>query len=141
MLLPLSLFFSTGCTSVSIVPAVETEPPTEDDIAGVTTLAGLGFEFDSAGMIRGDTVYATVEKRPMAIAVDSVQRWWLRRTDPAKSVLAVIGVAAGVVLAAAVIAAAERGNGNGAQSGRDLSGGRRMTGLSIPTRCRSVTLR
>jgi hypothetical protein len=66
ILLPLSLFFSTGCTSVRIVPAVEAEPPTEDDIVGVTTLAGLGFEFDSAGMIRGDTVYATVEKRPMA---------------------------------------------------------------------------
>jgi hypothetical protein len=108
ILFPLSLLFSTGCTSVRVVPAVEAQPPTEDDIAGVTTLAGLGYEFDSSGAIRGDTVYATVEKRPMAIPVDSVQRWWLRRTDAGKSVLAVIGVAAGVVLVAAVIAAATK---------------------------------
>ena len=31
----------------------------------------------------------------MAIPVDSVQRWWLRRTDAGKSVFAVLGVAAG----------------------------------------------
>jgi hypothetical protein len=74
----------------------------------VTTLAGVGLEFDSAGSIRGDTVYATVEKRPVAVPVDSVQRWWLRRTDPAKSVLAVIGVAAGVVLVALAIAVATK---------------------------------
>jgi hypothetical protein len=108
ILLPLSLVLSTGCTSVRVVPAVEAQPPTEDTIAGVTTLAGLGYEFDSSGAIRGDTVYATVEKRPMAIPVDSVQRWWLRRTDAGKSVLAVIGVAAGVVLVAGVIAAATK---------------------------------
>jgi hypothetical protein len=108
ILLPLTLCFSTGCTSVKVVPAVEAEPPTEDNIAGVTTLAGLGYEFDSSGAIRGDTVYATVEKRPVAIPVDSVQRWWLRRTDAGKSVLAVLGIAAGVVLVAAVIAAATK---------------------------------
>jgi len=108
ILLPFSLLSSTGCTSVQQVPAVEAEPPTQDDIAGVTTLDGKGYDFDSWGAIHGDTVYAKVEKRPVAIPVDSVQRWWLRRTDPAKSVLAVLGVAAGVVLVAAVIAAATK---------------------------------
>jgi hypothetical protein len=108
VLLPFSLLFSSGCTSVKEVPAVEAQPPTEDNIVGVTTLAGAGFEFDSSGTIRGDTVYATVAKRPRAIPVDSVQRWWLRRTDAGKSVLAVIGVAAGVVLVAGIIAAATK---------------------------------
>ncbi len=108
ILLPLSLYYSTGCTSVKPVPAVEAQPPTEDSIEGVTTLAGIGYDFDSAAAIRGDTVYATVEARPMAIPVDSVQRWWLRRTDVGKSVFAVLGVAAGVVLVAAVIAAATK---------------------------------
>jgi hypothetical protein len=108
ILLPLTLCFSTGCTSVKGVPAVEAEPPTEDNIAGVITLAGRDIEFDSSGIIRDDTVHATVKKQPMAIPVDSVQRWWLRRTDVGKSVLAVIGVAAGVVLVAGVIAAATK---------------------------------
>ena len=108
ILLPLSLYYSTGCTSVKSVPAVEAQPPTEDTIEGVTTLAGTGYDFDSAGAIRGDTVYATVEAQPMAIPVDSVQRWWLRRTDAGKSVFAVLGVAAGVVLVAAVIAVATK---------------------------------
>jgi hypothetical protein len=108
VLLPISLFFSTGCTYVHQTPATEAEPPTRDYLAGVTTLAGRDIDFDKAGAIRGDTVYAQAQKQPVAIPVDSVQRWWLRRTDPGKTVLAVLGVAAGVVLVAAVIAAATK---------------------------------
>ena len=108
VLLPLLLFFSTGCSSVRSVPAVEAEPPTEDAIEGVTTRAGREIRFDGEGVIRGDSVHATLEKQPIVIPVDSVQRWWLRRTDAGKSVLAVLGVAAGVILVAGVIAAATK---------------------------------
>ena len=52
ILLPLSLYYSTGCTSVKSVPAVEAQPPTEDSIEGVTTLAGMRDDFDAAGPIQ-----------------------------------------------------------------------------------------
>ncbi|HEY7480731.1 MAG TPA: hypothetical protein VH680_09495 [Gemmatimonadales bacterium] len=108
VLLPLTLLSATGCTSVRRVPAVEAQPPTEDTIVGITTLAGAGFEFDDPGTIRADTVFATVAKRPVAIPVDSVQRWWLRRTDAGKTVLGVLGITAGVILAIGIIAAATK---------------------------------
>ena len=108
VLLPFLLLFSIGCTSVKSVPAVEAEPPTDDAIEGVVTHAGREIRFDEAGVIRGDSVYATLARRPIVIPLDSVQRWWLRRSDPGKTVLAVLGVAAGVVLVAGVIAAATK---------------------------------
>ena len=108
VLLPVLLLSSTGCTSVKSVPAVEAQPPTQDNIEGVVTRAGRDIRFDGEGVIRGDSVHGTVERQPIAIPVDSVQRWWLRRTDAGKSVLAVLGVAAGVILVTAVIAAATK---------------------------------
>ena len=84
-LLPISLFYFTGCSTVHKVPAVEAEPPTRDHLVGVTTLAGTDIKFDKDGAIRGDTVYATAKKQPLAIPVDSVQRWWLKRTSAGKS--------------------------------------------------------
>ena len=108
ILLPLSLFSFTGCSSVTKVPAVEAEPPTHDHLVGVTTLDGHDIRFDVAGTITGDTVHATAKQQFLAIPVDSVQRWWLQRTDAGKSVLAVLGVAAGVVLVAGLIAVATK---------------------------------
>ncbi|HEY8258801.1 MAG TPA: hypothetical protein VIG08_14180 [Gemmatimonadales bacterium] len=108
ILLPFSLFYSTGCSSVHKVPSVEAEPPTRDHLVGVTTTAGNDIKFDETGAIRGDTVYATAKKASVAIPVDSVQRWWLKRSDAGKTVLAVLGVVAGVALVAIVIAAATK---------------------------------
>ena len=108
ILLPLTLASSSGCTSVHRVPATEAAPPTRDRLVGVTTIDGRELKFDRTAAVRGDTVHATVKHRSVAVPVDSVQRWWLRRTDAGKSVLAVLGVAAGVVLAAGVIAAATK---------------------------------
>ena len=108
ILLPTALFFSTGCTSVHRVPVTEAAPPTQEHLAGVTTLAGRDIEFDSAAVITKDTVYARAHKQRLVIPADSVQRWWLRRTDAGKTVLAVFGVAAGVVVVAGVIAAATK---------------------------------
>src|SRR5215213_6388937 len=108
VLLPLLLLFSTGCTSVKSVAAVEAQPPTKEHVEGVVTLDGRDIRFDRQGIIRDDSVHATVKRDSIAIPVDSVQRWWLRRTDAGKSVLAVLGVAAGVVLVAGLIAAATK---------------------------------
>jgi hypothetical protein len=90
------------------VPAVEAQPPTDDAIEGVVTLNGHDIRFVEKGVIRGDSVYGTIEKRPIVIPVDSVQRWWIRRSDAGKTVLAVLGIAAGVVLIAGAIAAATK---------------------------------
>src|SRR5215213_2216830 len=92
ILLPASMLVSSGCTSVHRVPATEVPAPTEERLAGITTLAGRDFEFDSAGVISRDTVYAQAYKQPLVIPVDSVQRWWLRRTDAGKTLFAVVGV-------------------------------------------------
>ena len=108
VLLPFLLFFSTGCSSLRSVPAVEAQPPTDDAIEGVVTLNGHDIRFVEKGVIRGDSVYGTIEKRPIVIPVDSVQRWWIRRSDAGKTVLAVLGIAAGVVLIAGAIAAATK---------------------------------
>src|SRR5512141_258986 len=108
VLLPLFAYFSTGCSTVRQVPAVEAQPPTQEYLAGVTTLAGREVKFDREGAIVGDTVRASVHKQPFQLPVDSVQRWWIRRSDGGKTVLAVLGVAAGVVLVAGVIAAATK---------------------------------
>jgi hypothetical protein len=108
VLLPVTLVSSSGCRSTRRIPAVEAEPPTRDRLVGITTLAGREIKFDAAGSVRGDTVYASAKKRPLAVPVDSVQRWWLQRSDAGKTVLAVLAVAAGVVVAAGIIAAATK---------------------------------
>lgn len=108
ILLPIFLAFSTGCTSVQRVPVAEAAPPTEERLVGITTLAGSDIEFDSDGTITGDTVYATVEDQPVMIPVDSVQRWWLRRSDTGMSVLAAIGIVAGVFVVGSAIAVATK---------------------------------
>ena len=108
MLLPFTLLVSTGCTSVHRVPPTEAEPPTQDKLVGVTTLAARDIKFDAAGIVRGDTVYAQVDKQPLAMPVDSVQRWWLQRSDPGKTVLAFVGIAMGVVVLSAAVAAATK---------------------------------
>jgi hypothetical protein len=108
VLLPFLLLFSTGCTTVRSVPAVEAQPPTEETIEGVVTRDGRDIRFDGPGVIRGDSVHATARQQPVAIPVDSVQRWYIRRTDTGLTILAVLGIAAGVVLAAGVIAVATK---------------------------------
>jgi hypothetical protein len=109
LLLPLFLLEAIGCSSVTRVQAVPGAPPTPDHIVGITTLDGQDIEFDGNGVIRADTVYATAPaKRPVQVPVDSVQRWWLRRFDPVKSVVMTLGVSAGVLLVAAVIIAATK---------------------------------
>jgi hypothetical protein len=107
-LLPIFLLHSVACTSVQKVPSVEAEPPTKDHLVGVTTLAGTDIKFDGDGAIVGDTVQGTVKKAPVRVPVDSVQRWWLKRTNAGKSALAVLGVAAGVVGVLIIIAAATK---------------------------------
>ena len=108
VLLPWYFVCSSGCTSIRQVPAVETSPPTEEYLAGVTTLAAQDIRFDRRGSILHDTVRATVHKAAFQIPADSVQRWWIRRSAPGKTLLAVLGVAAGVVLVAGAIAAATK---------------------------------
>ena len=108
ILLPTSLFLSSGCTSVHRVPAAEAAPPTQENIAGVTTLAGRDIEFDSAAVVTRDTVYARVQNQPLRLPADSVQRWWLRRTDAGKTVFAIVGVAAGVIVVAGLVYAATK---------------------------------
>jgi hypothetical protein len=108
VLLPLFLFYATGCSSIRKVPAVEAAPPTQEHLAGVTTLDGTEVKFDQRGVIDADTVRAQVHSQPFRIPVDSVQRWWLKRSDAGKTVMAVLGVAAGVILIAGAIAAATK---------------------------------
>lgn len=108
ILLPCTLLFASGCSSVRSVPRVEAEPPTVDHLKGVTTLDGLVLRFDQDAVIRADSVEGTVHGQMKRVPVDSVQRWWLRRSDAGKTVFATLGVLAGVVLALGIIAAATK---------------------------------
>ena len=108
VLLPLFLLESTACTSVQRVTAGEAAPPTEERLVGITTLVGQDIKFDGDGVIRTDTVYAVSGRNPIKVPVDSVQRWWIRRSDTVKSVFAGLGIVAGVVTVLGVIALATK---------------------------------
>ena len=108
ILLPLFLLETTGCTSVHRVAAVDTAPPTEERLVGITTVAAQDIDFDGNGEIRADTVYAKVHGKPIQVPVDSVQRWWIRRASPGKSVAAGIGVVLGITLLIGAIAVATK---------------------------------
>ena len=108
LLLPLFLLDATGCSHVNLVPSAEVTPSATDHLVGVTTFAGQDFKFDGEGLLRADTVQAVIHHLPFLIPADSVQRWWLRRSDPGLSLLAGIGIVAGVIVIAGAIAVATK---------------------------------
>ena len=80
-------------------------------VVGATTLDGRDLAFDKAGAggyVRADTVFAVMNGEPLLLPLDQVQRLWIRKTDAAKSALAVIGVLGGALLVTAAIAAATK---------------------------------
>lgn len=106
VLLPLFLLESSGCSGVTKAPAATTTPSSQDHLVGVTTLAGEDIQFDGEGVIRGDTVAGIrAGNHEIRVPVDSVQRWWLRHGTSAVTGL---GIVAGVILLALVIAAATK---------------------------------
>jgi len=96
LLLPLFMLEATGCTHVVKKPVAEVTPVAKDEIVGITTLAGVEIKFDATGVVRDDTVRATAHGAWVIVPVDSVQRWWLRRSNP----VATVGLVAGVTLLA-----------------------------------------
>ena len=87
--------------------------PTENRIVGVTTTDGEDVAFGlepEAAEIRGDTIFAFVESEPYQVALSDVERVWVswHETDTRQTVLAVVGIAAGVALVAGLIVAATK---------------------------------
>jgi hypothetical protein len=98
LLLPLFALQATGCTHVVKEPSTGPTPSADGELVGVTTLAGQEYKFDNVGFIQQDTVRGLVHQVAMSVPVDSVQRWWFRRSDPVATVglvaVAVVGVVA-----------------------------------------------
>ncbi len=93
VLLPLLTLEATGCTHVVKKPAEGPAPAATDELVGVTTLAGQEVKFDGVGVVKNDTVHATSQENVVNIPVDSVQRWWLRKTDATGTAgLVVLGI-------------------------------------------------
>jgi hypothetical protein len=104
----------TGCrvSRVSRQEPDEIQPPDPatpitERIVGATLRDGHEVRFDAKPRVEvlSDTVHAWVKGKPVAIALEDVQRVWIARTDVARSALASVGVLAGifaVVLAAAL---------------------------------------
>jgi len=78
-------------------------------VIGATTTDGRDVRFDSlGGYVRSDTVFAIQDGEPVRLPLDQVQRLWVRKSDPGKTALAVIGVLGGAFLVTAAIAAATK---------------------------------
>jgi hypothetical protein len=73
-------------------------------IVGITTNAGVEVNFDAPAIIQGDMLVARVQKKPYAIAVMDIQRYWVETRTPstARTVGLVVGVAAAVAVTALV---------------------------------------
>jgi len=84
--------------------------PPHDRISAVTLSNGTVVTFDSRShpVVLSDTLRGTVHDIPTAIPMDSVQRVWVSRTDAVLTAFAVVGVAAAVAGAAALIALATK---------------------------------
>jgi len=104
LMLPLFVLQATGCTHVVKKPVAEVTPVAKDELVGVTTLAGVGVKFDNSGTVQGDTVRATVHKVPFQIPADSVQRWWLRQSDPTATVFLIVAPLAFLAIVVASVA-------------------------------------
>jgi len=87
----------------------------KERIGGITTKSGDLVHFDRAApvYVAQDTLFASVDGRPVQVALDLVQRVWVVRSDRALSLLASIGVTAGVlaILAGAAVVAIATGPG------------------------------
>jgi len=84
--------------------------PTRDRIDAVTLSNGTIVKFDSHSqpVVLNDTLRGTVHGISSSIPMDSVQRVWVMRTNAVLTTLAVVGVAAGIAGAAALIAIATK---------------------------------
>jgi hypothetical protein len=79
-----------------------------DRIVGATTKDGREFTFDVPGYVRGDTVFATQNGKPVSLPLDQVQRLWIRKSDAAMNAVAGLGILVGVVGLIAVVALATK---------------------------------
>lgn len=94
-----------GCTSVKAVDLTDVERPASEKVYGVITVDGEWVHFDRPSTeVRNDTIYATVDESPYAIALDEVQQLRLRRFSIIRTVVAGMGVAALIVGVGVVIA-------------------------------------
>lgn len=90
------------------VTTVRADPTSvHDRITAVTLSSGREINFDrsSPPSLLSDTLRGTSHGTVVSVPMDSVQRLWVARIDMARTTLAVVGVAAGVAVAIAAIAA------------------------------------
>ena len=82
----------------------------KERIVGVTLKDGREIQFDEStrAFVSGDTLHAQVRKQPLAVPVSDLQRVWVRSVDKTRTTLAVIGITAGVLLTAFVVALATK---------------------------------
>lgn len=97
----------TGCTSVKSVNLTDVEPGSAE-VYGVITVDGQQVDFDEPTTdIRNDSIYATVDHRPYAIALDDVQQLRLKRSDTGEAIVILIVFVA--VVGAAVVSSVNPG--------------------------------
>ena len=77
-------------------------------IEGVTTINGENFEFDNFGVLQTAAISGQVKGTQMEVPLDQVQRVWVSRREisEGRTIALTVGVAATLVLAAAITLAA-----------------------------------
>jgi hypothetical protein len=101
--------WATGCTTTKRRPAspLEIKGPVKERVIGITTVEGQEVAFDEGtAKIEGDIVRAKVKKESFEIALSKVERFWV--AEEKFSVAKTLGLVAGVVLGALVIALATK---------------------------------
>ncbi len=85
-------------------PNLGSVPAEKERVIGITTRTGEVKIFDSAATFEGQMLHAQTSRKPFQIAIGEVQRFWVekRQFSTVRTVGLVAGLAAGVVLVAAV---------------------------------------
>jgi hypothetical protein len=79
-------------------------------IVGVTLTDGREVRFDAQtpAIVRGDSLHSHVARQVYGVPLAEVQRVWVESVDPVRSTFAVIGITAGVLVAAVAVAIATK---------------------------------
>lgn len=81
-----------------------------DIISAITLIDGREIHFDKGTrpLVRADTLHGQLLDAPVSVPIDSVQRVWVRKVDPARTALATVGILVGVAGIASAIALASK---------------------------------
>jgi hypothetical protein len=95
---------------VSTLNAPGEKPISQERIVGLTTLTGRVYEFKDTFPVRiqDDTIFGVVGDSTRKFAVHDVQRVWVRRSSPGRTVALTVGILVGAFVGTVAIAVATK---------------------------------